>query len=196
MKKQIAITGGIGSGKSTASKIIKDMGHPVFSCDEIYHKICGESEYINILASTFEGVVQNGAIDKNALRTLIFADEKARKTLDLISHPRIMSRLLESMAECKASLVFAEVPLLFEGNYQDLFDAVIVIRRNKEQRIKDICQRDGVEESFALAKIESQFDYDDEKNVSILQANNIYQIKNNHTIEDLRNSIERILKNI
>ena len=121
MGKRIAVSGGIGAGKSTVIKLIKDEGYSVFSCDEIYKEILLDKEYVKIINETFEGVVKNGEIDKRALANIVFNDDFARETLDALSHPRIMSRLLDKMGNCEEDLVFAEVPLLFEGGYENLF---------------------------------------------------------------------------
>ena len=67
--KKIAITGGIGSGKSTVIELIKDQGFPVFSCDEIYKEIIVSKEYIQKIQENFPTAVKNGLIDKQILST-------------------------------------------------------------------------------------------------------------------------------
>ena len=115
MRKTIAITGGIGSGKSTVAKEISLLGFPVFSCDQIYREIMEDKAYIAQISSVFDGVVVEGKIDKNALSRLIFNDQTARNKLNSIAHPLIMSTLYARMQSCANDFVFAEVPLLFEG---------------------------------------------------------------------------------
>ena len=67
MQKKVAITGGIGSGKSTVSEIIKKSGYPVFSCDEIYGELLSDTAYIETLRTRFPSAVRNGKIDKKQL---------------------------------------------------------------------------------------------------------------------------------
>ena len=196
MKKRIAITGGIGSGKSAVSKIIKGIGYTVFSCDEIYKEIFTQDDYVKSVDLLFDGVVKNGVIDKKALGTLIFADEKARKKLDDLSHPKIMSSLMESMQGVEADVVFAEVPLLFECGYEQCFDEIIVVLRDKQARVDAICSRDKIDKDGALLKIQSQFDYDSPKNLPILHKNNIFLIENNSSLNDLRIQTEEACRKI
>lgn len=196
MKKRIAITGGIGSGKSAVSRIIKDIGYTVFSCDEIYKEIFTQDDYVKSVSLLFDGVVKNGVIDKKALGTLIFADENARKKLNDLSHPKIMSALMESIQEVEANVVFAEVPLLFEGGYEHCFDEIIVVLRDRQARIDSICCRDKIDKDGALLKIQSQFDYDSPKNLPILHKNNIFLIENNSSLNDLRMQTEEACRKI
>lgn len=191
MKKCIAVTGGIGSGKSAVLQIIKNMGYSVFSCDEIYKEICKDKEYVGKIGKTFDGVVKDGNIDRIALGKTVFADEAARKRLDEIAHPRIMTRLFEKMRSCEDDRVFAEVPLLFEGGFEGRFDGVLVVLREKEDRVEAICQRDGVDKNTALTKMSSQFNYDADKNKSKLATSNLFLIQNKGSIEELRLKVEK-----
>ena len=90
MKKKIAITGGIGSGKSEAIKIIKELGFPVFSCDEIYKEIIFSKEYVQRIEENFPTCVKNGIIDRKELSAIVFANREKRDLLNSLSHPLIM----------------------------------------------------------------------------------------------------------
>lgn len=193
MGKRIAVSGGIGAGKSTVIKLIKDEGYSVFSCDEIYKEILLDKEYVKIINETFEGVVKNGEIDKRALANIVFNDGSARETLDALSHPRIMSRLLDKMENCEEDLVFAEVPLLFEGGYENLFDGIIVVIRNQEERIHAVEQRDKTAKADVLARIATQFDYEAKENQNKLNAPNVCIIKNEDTLDNLKSKLLKCL---
>ena len=121
MKKKIAITGGIGSGKSTVLHIFGEMGYPIFSCDEIYREIIDTAEYVKKIEMTFPRCVVDGKVDRKLLASTVFGNGEALEKLNAIAHPLIMQRLLEEMKNCTSEKVFAEVPLLFEGNYEALF---------------------------------------------------------------------------
>ena len=112
-KLKIAITGGIGSGKSTAIAHIKELGYPVFSSDEIYRDILRSKAYIQKIRSVFPEVVKEVEIDRKALASVVFSNDQAREQLNSIAHPMIMEKLLSEMNSTNSSLVFAEVPLLF-----------------------------------------------------------------------------------
>ena len=190
MKKIIAITGGIGSGKSSAAKFLSEMGYPVFSCDEIYQEVILSLDYIEKVTNLFPECIVNGRIDKKILAQIVFSDKSKLTRLNGIAHPLIMEKLFEKMYNCNQELVFAEVPLLFEGNYEDKFDSVIVIMRNKEKRIQSIISRDGITREQALDRINAQFDYDN-SNERFKNCNAIL-IENNGTIEELKTQIQKI----
>ena len=193
MSKMIAITGGIASGKSTVLKTIKELGYTVYSCDEIYKELTSDSSYIVIIEKEFPGVVCDGKIDRSKLAQIVFSNETARKRLNAIAHPLIMERLLKRMQNAKEMLVFAEVPLLFEGNFQSLFDEIIVVYRNKKERVDAICQRDCISEKEAYARINSQFDYDDSYNLQQIKESRVFILENKNDELSLRKKIEALI---
>ena len=190
MKKLIAITGGIGSGKSSASRFLLEIGYPVFSCDEIYREVILSPSYIQKIASLFPECVVDGNIDKKILAGIVFNDEEKLALLNGIAHPLIMDALFKKMQACKEDIVFAEVPLLFEGNYENKFDSVIVIIRDIEMRIRSIMVRDGITKEEALNRIAVQFDY--ENSNGRFENCNAILIENNGTIEELKIKIQKL----
>lgn len=152
--KRFAVTGGIGSGKTTVCRLLAAWGFPVFSCDEISHALWRDEAYLNTLTAAFPDCAVGGKIDKDLLTGRIFSDETARKRLESLSHPRIMQKL---MAETEGLPVsFAEVPLLFEGGYEGLFDGVIVVRRSEEARVASVMARDGATEEEVRRRLLAQ----------------------------------------
>ena len=159
MPNKIAITGGIGSGKSAVCRILKERGYPVFSCDEINRTLLSEKSYLDGLCALFPTCVKDGNLQKTALAALVFSDKEALETLNAYAHPRISERLQREM-EGAGKTCFAEVPLLFESGMTDLFDGVLVVLRNKEERIRAVVTRDGLTPEKAEARMKQQFDYD------------------------------------
>ena len=159
MPNKIAITGGIGSGKSAVCRILKERGYPVFSCDEINRTLLSEKSYLDGLCALFPACVKDGKLNKTALSALVFSDKEALKTLNAYAHPRISERLRRDM-EGAEKTCFAEVPLLFESGMTKQFDCAIVILRNKEERIRAVVTRDGLTAEQAEARMKQQFDYD------------------------------------
>ena len=106
----------------------------------------------------------------------------------------IMEKLMELMNKAEG-VVFAEVPLLFEGNFEDLFDAILVIRRPIANRIQSIQDRDGLSLEEAQRRIASQYDYDGESAKEKLNKANIFLIPNDKTQNDLQKEIEHWIKN-
>lgn len=186
---RIAITGGIGSGKSTVSGILKSFALPVFSCDEIYSELCGRGEFLSKLEKEFGEVLSaDGALDRKKLSKIVFNDASSLKKLNAITHPAIMEELFSRTKNLPLS--FCEVPLLFENGFEKLFEGVIVVLRGKNERIESITQRDKISSAEALLRINSQFDYD--KN-SFAQY---YVIHNDGNLTDLRQKTLEITQKI
>lgn len=156
--KRIAVTGGIGSGKSTVCAALKKYGFPVFSCDEVYRELQREKSFLEGLKKIFPSVVTKEGLDKKALSAIVFSDSSALEKLNAYTHPRIMERVFERMDGF--SLAFAEVPLLFEAKLEGEFDGVLVVMRKEEDRLAAVCARDGVSEEAVRDRIKNQFDYE------------------------------------
>ena len=159
MPNKIAITGGIGSGKSAVCRILKERGYPVFSCDEINRTLLSEKSYLDGLCALFPTCMKDGNLQKTALAALVFSDKDALETLNAYAHPRISERLQRDM-DAAQKTCFAEVPLLFESGMTKQFDGAIVVLRNKEERIRAVVTRDGLTAEKAEARMKQQFDYD------------------------------------
>lgn len=184
--KKIAVTGGIGSGKSAFCNILRQKGYPVFSCDEIYKDLLKDGDYLVKLRALFPQCFFNGILDKKALSSLIFTDAPARARLEALAHPLIMEELRRRME--RETLSFAEVPLLFEGGYEGEFDAVIALRRPKNLRLQAVISRDGITEEQVIERMKTQFDD------KMLEGKNCVIIENDGQLVDLRRKTEEILK--
>ena len=195
MAKKIAITGGIGSGKSVVSSYLIEKGYSVFSCDEIYGEIIFQPSYIQKIAELFPGVVINGVIDRQKLAKTVFSNEEYRNRLNKVSHPLIMKELIEKMEKCK-QIVFAEVPLLYEGGYEDLFDEIIVVKRDYAKRIQAIVNRDEIDEKYAKEKTLAQVNYDGQEMQEKLSKPNVTVVENNNSLETLKCKINKLLDNL
>ncbi len=148
--KKIAVTGGIGSGKSEFCRILKHKGYPVFSCDEISDELWQSEDYTAGLKELFPACKT-----KREIATFVFRNEAALARLNAYAHPRIMEELLRRM---EGEICFAEVPLLFEGGYESLFDGVIALIRPAEARIAAVQARDGLGREEIVARMQKQFD--------------------------------------
>ena len=179
---KIAVTGGIGSGKSAAIRLLQEMGYHTFSCDEIYRECIELPEYVKEVEKAFPSAVMGGKIDRKALSALVFSDEKSLKILNGLAHPLIMGRLYQKM-QGVSGVCFAEVPLLFEEGHEKDFDKVIVVTRNKTERIAAVQNRDGLSAIDIEERMLRQYDYD--KNEGHLKKE-FYVIENNGSIEQLK----------
>lgn len=185
--RRFAVTGGIGSGKSAFCACLKELGFPVFSCDDISRALWREKEYRAGLAKLFPAYAVGGEPQKQQLAEAVFRDQSLLDKLDAYAHPRIMKRLLretEGVPVC-----FAEVPLLFEGKYEDLFDGVIVLVRERSARIESVRKRDG-EHTDVLARMARQADYDK------LDLSKYRVVVNNGTKEELFASAREVVEKL
>ena len=208
---KIAVTGGIGSGKSTVCGLIKELGYPVFSCDEIYASMLSEPEFASAMEILFPGATNGGAVDKRALLRIILQNKQSIEKLNAFTHPKIMVRLMEQADEAAAKerekrlenganiaepiLVFAEVPLLFEGKYDGLFDKIIVVKRNETEKIASVIARDKCKEDVVKEKMSLQFDYSlppEEENYPSFDK--IVFLENNDSIDRLKIKIKKIIR--
>lgn len=195
MKIKVAVTGGIGSGKTTVLAILKDFGYFVFSCDEIYKNLIHNKEYVVEIEKRF-GCVKDGVIQLDKLSTLVFSNPEKRNELNALAHPRIMKELLQTMESAPSSIVFAEVPLLFEGEYEKLFDKVLVVLRDKSTRISSVKERDALSEEQVVSRINAQINYEADSFKERLQNIDAYTIQNTGDVTKLKKDIEKILKTI
>lgn len=197
MKKlKIAVTGGIGSGKSKALQILSEKGYPTFSCDEIYKSIINTKEYVMLVEKHFPTCVTSGKIDKTKLAQVIFEDPQKRSTLNEIAHPLILKSLFDQMLNANSQITFAEVPLLFEEGLEGRFDGVIVIKREISERIKAIQLRDNISKEAAEKRIFSQFDYYTKDAIQRFQKCNAIVIENNDNILILEKQVDNALNSI
>lgn len=190
MKKKIkiAVTGGIGSGKSTVCNILKQLGYPVCSCDEIYAKVKTEPKYLEQLKGLFPDCVPNGTLQAQLLSDVVFHDKEKLAALNALSHPIIMRRVHEFLEEQQSTLVFAEVPLLFEGGFEKDFDNVWIVTRNVNERIASVQQRDGISASAVCARIKNQINHDE-----FLNKIGVTQIQNDGNLAQLKRVVEQTI---
>ena len=195
MKVRVAVTGGIGSGKSSVLAILREFGYSVFSCDEIYKNLIRSKEYVALIDRRF-GCVEDGRIQTDKLSALVFNNPKKRKELNELAHPLIMQSLLSSMDAAHGDMVFAEVPLLFEGGFEKYFDKILVLMRDKELRVASVVHRDALTEEQILARINAQIDYDCDEMQSKLERIGAYIISNDGDFTSLQNQVDEFLKTI
>ena len=162
-KIYIAVTGGMGSGKSTVMRMIAECGYPTLSADEVAHHIYEDEKVYHDTLSAFPSCFDNGVLNRKKLADTVFIDQNKRSVLEGITHPAIMQKLFLQAETLLGKYIFFEIPLLFEGGYQNLFDHIIVVMRDIEHRIKAISVRDGLNEGDIMARINNQVDY--EKNL-------------------------------
>ncbi len=160
---KVGLTGGIASGKSAVSEILRELGAYVLDADQIARKATepGTPGLTAIVRQFGQEVLKaDGSLNRKALGEIVFADAKKRKMLEEILHPQVLAELLDRAREIgrenpKAIVVF-DVPLLIESGMQGIADMVWLVTAPEKTRIERIMRRDGVDRGEALLRIRAQ----------------------------------------
>ena len=182
---KVAVTGGIGAGKSEFMRAVKELGIRTYSADEINAELLRDKRYIEKLSEAFPLAVKDGKVDKSVLREEVFSDEKKRKTLNALAHPEIRRQIEEITGDA-----VIEVPLLFESGMTDLFDRVIVVTAGEDVRINRIVSTRNISKDLAKNIIKNQAT--DDERIKIAD----YVAINDGTRKDLYEQAKNIIKRI
>lgn len=165
----VAVTGGIGSGKSTVAAQLGRRGALVIDADALARKVLapGGAAEAAVLAAFGPAVTgPDGHVDRSALAALVFTDEAARRSLEQIVHPLVHERAVAAMAQRpKASVIVYDVPLLVETQGQHEVDVVVVVEASLTTRLARLRAR-GVDDADARARIAAQADDADRRAVA------------------------------
>lgn len=188
----VAITGGIGSGKTFFTEMLKSKGFSTLSCDDIAREIFEDRSMKKQLKKLFPSTVSGKIflkVDRKKLSDIVFIDKEALIRLNAITHPIIIDKTIKA-AKRMPSPVFVEVPLLFESDYIHLFDKVIVITRDKRERIKSVMERSDLSEEEVLNRMANQVDYDS------MDLSQYIVVKNDGNEETLKAQLYPLLQKI
>ncbi|MFU8839657.1 MAG: dephospho-CoA kinase [Nitriliruptoraceae bacterium] len=164
----IGLTGGIGSGKSTAAARLAALGCDVLDVDGVAREIVEPGQpALEEIAQRFgpEVLHPDGSLDRPALAAVVFTDDTARHDLDRITHPRVAARIVERIQELiqdrrgdEPQLIVVDHPLLVETDQASRFDVVVVVEVDAEERIRRLVDGRGLPEHDARARIAVQAD--------------------------------------
>ena len=162
---KIAVTGGIGSGKSYISHLLEDMHIPVYNADNEAKRLTVSDAGIRgeLIALLGEEVYKDGLLNKPLLASYLFSDPAHVLQINSIIHPRVRKDFtvwVERQEKCE--IVGMESAILYEAGFQDTVDAVIMVYAPVELRIQRAMYRDGASEEQVRARIAAQMD-DEEK---------------------------------
>ena len=195
----IGLTGGIGSGKSAAAKILKELGLKAIDLDQITHELMrpGERGYIEIKKEFGEKFIDTkGAIDRKLLREEIFSSFDLKKRIESILHPIIFEECNKKLNILKhEKYIVLVIPLLFETkNYISLIDESLLIDCDLETQIERVIKRDSVSKALANRIIKNQMNRQEKQLLAdkvILNDGNI-----NHLKTQLDSYYKKLLKEI
>ena len=161
-KKLFAITGGIGSGKSSVLSILKDARYDTLSSDQIVSKLYKTHKVKALLKEMFPSAVSGEKrlrLNRAEISKQVFVNKNKHALLTDTITPLVLDEILKK-AKTSRSPLFVEVPLLFECKYQDYFDGVIVVMRDKKARIESVKARSNLSQEQILSRMKNQVDYD------------------------------------
>lgn len=157
---RVGLTGGIGSGKSTAAALLSERGAVVIDADLLAREaVAPGSDGFAEVAAAFGTTVlgSEGSLDRAALGQLVFADPSARSRLEDIVHPRVRARADELEAAAPAgSVVVHDIPLLVESGQEDRYDIVVVVDLPSDVQVARLMAARGMTEADARARIAAQ----------------------------------------
>lgn len=158
MKKRIAIIGGIGSGKSVVSQILRVMSFPVYDCDAEAKRLMDNSQKIKsrIVDVFGEESLLNGQLNRPYLATMVFGHPENLKKLNGIVHPEVHADFEQWVAECNTGAVFVETAILFESGMDALVDEIWLVDAPEDIRIDRVVKRNGLPVEQVQARIRSQ----------------------------------------
>ena len=181
--KIIAVTGGIGSGKSTVSAEFAALGAEVISADAVSHEIMlpGKNAYEAVVKLFGREILDsNDEIDRVRLADIVFSDAEKLNSLNSVTHRLIYEEIQRRIDSSEASTVCLEIPLLFIAKCPISIDASIAVTADKEIRLARVIVRDGCTAEQALVRMAKQLP--DE----YLAAHADFVIENNGDIEALK----------
>jgi dephospho-CoA kinase len=156
----VGLTGGVASGKSTVSSLLRELGAVVIDADAIAREVVAPgTPGLAAVASEFgPGVLApDGALDRAKLGAVVFADPARRAALEAIIHPRVRARAAELEAAAPpGSLVVHDIPLLVETGQQDRFDAIVVVDVPEELQVERATRERGWSEAEARSRVTAQ----------------------------------------
>lgn len=184
----VALTGGIGSGKSLAGEYFEALGAIVFDSDQLARDVIerGSDGFDQVVARFGDGILKDGEIDRTSLARLVFTDADAKRDLEEIIHPRVRARSEEIVARAGTNaIVINQIPLLFETRGADRFDLVITIEASEELRIERAITR-GLKEYEVRQRMANQASEEDRRSIADIV------IVNDGSAAELLTEVERV----
>lgn len=175
MTRTIALTGGIGTGKSTVSRLFAALGAVVIDADAIVHELQAPgTPLVAEIAKAFGNAIldESGALDRKRLADRVFTDPAERKRLNELVHPRVgaeMARRIAAARDAGTPLVVVDIPLFFETRPRDRdaartgFDATVLVYAPRDAQIERTIARDGCTQEEAARRIAAQLPIDEKR---------------------------------
>jgi len=186
----IGLTGGIATGKSTVSQIMKDNGLWVICADDLIHKIYNETQTLEKVRQLCPDSIRDNEIDFKILRKLFFSDSKLKSELENFLYQSLPRVFKEALPQDKEQVVIYDVPLLFEKNLESSFDQIIAVITTEEIQLHRLEKRDGDDRETHASVIKNQWPLSKKK------ANSDFVIENNGDLSELKIRVLHLLSEL
>jgi dephospho-CoA kinase len=155
---KVGVTGGIGSGKTTACRIFAVLGIPVFSSDEQGKRLLAADPDVRAAVQVAFGdaVMKDGVPDRKALAERVFRDPEALARLNAIIHPAVRSAFSAWAERQDAPYVINEAAILVETGIYRQLDHLVVVMADREERLRRVMERDGLPREAVLNRMRNQ----------------------------------------
>lgn len=199
----IGITGGIATGKSTVSNIVKKLGYKVIDADIIAREVVqkGKPAYEEIVKYFGNTIIDEfGNINRKKLGNIVFVDEKKREKLNCITHPHIMEAIKQSIYDnINEKIIFLDIPLLIETmdklkDYDIHLDEIWLVYVDEESQIQRLMARDNISRNEALNRIQAQMPMELKKKYATIVIDNRGSIE--ELQEQVKDLIDRTINNL
>jgi len=154
----VGLTGGVASGKSTAAQAFRALGAPLLNADEVAREVVarGTPALERIRAEFGAEFLRNGELDRPKMRQHVFADAKARRALEAITHPLIRERLTAWRDAQPGPYCILDVPILVEAGMEAMVDRILVIDAPEDVQIGRLRARDRISDELARQMLAAQ----------------------------------------
>lgn len=191
---KIGLTGSIACGKSTVSQYLKSLGYAVADADAISHALTTPGGLaLPALRETFgDGIFDGDVLNRRALGCMVFSSSEKRAQLNAILHPMIIGQLHAELLlrDAPDTLVFGDVPLLFECGMEHMFDRIWVVSVPESIQLERLIERDHLSKDEALARIRAQMPASEKRR----RADAV--IDSSGTLSETRRQIDRLIASI
>jgi len=185
---KVALTGGIGSGKSAVAEMLEECGAIVLDSDQLARDVIerGTHGFEAVLAAFGDAILTDGEIDRAKLASIVFQDEAKRKELESIIHPLVRDAAESVMRRAPSdSVVINQIPLLVETNGAKRFDYVITVSASEETRRSRLLER-GLKDYEITKRMQAQVDDAARESVSHTV------LRNEGSIDELQRNVEEL----
>jgi len=191
---RVGLTGGVASGKSSVSAVLRELGAVVIDADQLAREVVAKgTPGLEQVVEAFgpEVLTADGELDRARVGSIVFADEERRRVLESIVHPLVFERIVAlEEAAGEADLVVHDIPLLAESGRADTFDAVIVVDAPIEVQVERMVRDRGWTREEAEARIAAQASREDRRAIAT------HVIDNTGTLDDLRRRVTEVAEEL